>query len=301
MRILITGVTGQVGSALVDRLGGFASLIRTDRGGLDLSKPHDIKPRLEELKPDVIINPAAYTAVDRAEDERDLAFLVNAAGPEAIARWAAAADVPLVHFSTDYVFDGSGDRPWREEDPTGPLNVYGASKLAGEQAVSSAGGPHLIVRTSWVYAATGNNFLRTMVQLARERPELRIVADQIGSPTSAAVIADAITRIIRRHHSDLPSAFSASKNLVHLSAAGQTSWHGFAQAIIEGVRQRGLPVTTRTITPIATKDYPTKATRPRNSRLNLQRLEAAFGITPPLWNDALETELDRLAMRPGAP
>ena len=295
MRILLTGVTGQVGGALARRLGEFGMLLAADRAILDMSKPGAIAQRLDDLKPDVIVNPAAYTAVDRAEDEPDLAYLVNAAAPAELARWAAPRRVPLVHFSTDYVFDGSGDRPWREDDPVAPLNAYGASKLAGERAVRAEGGCHLIIRTSWVYTAAGMSFLRTITRLAKEREELRIVSDQIGSPISAAAIAGALEAIFRAHLSDLAAGFALADSLVHLSATGETSWHGFAEAIVTGLKRRGVPVVTRRVVPIASKDYPTKAVRPLNSRLDLQRLCRAFGIIPQIWNASLEAELDRLA------
>jgi dTDP-4-dehydrorhamnose reductase len=182
MRILLTGVTGQVGAALRASLETLGSVVAADRNLLDLSRPELLAAALDRTAPELVVNRAAYTAVDRAEDERELAFRVNGEAPGVIARWAAGRGVPLVHFSTDYVFDGSGERPWREDDPTGPLSAYGASKLAGEDAIRSAGGPHLIIRTSWVCAAVGSNFLRTIARLTRERRELRIVADQVGAP-----------------------------------------------------------------------------------------------------------------------
>lgn len=293
MRILVTGVSGQVGSAIVPRFARFGTVIAADRKVLDLSEPAAIARRLDAIAPDFIVNPAAYTAVDRAEDERDLAFRVNAAAPEALARWASGRQVPLVHFSTDYVYDGAGTTPKRESDPVAPLNVYGASKLAGEDAVRAAGGAHLVIRTSWVYAASGTNFLRTIARLAREREELTIVADQVGSPTSAAFIADALSDIVSPNRHDLAAAFSAANNLVHLSASGQTSWHGFACAIVEGLKRRNVSVKAQRVKPIATKDYPTKAVRPLNSRLDLSHLDRAFGIGPPSWEALLETELDR--------
>ena len=181
MRILLTGITGQVGSALRGPLASLGTVLVTDRNMLDLTRPSEIPGILDAMAPDLIVNPAAYTAVDQAEDEQELAYCVNAAAPRAMARWAASNDVPIVHFSTDYVFSGTGDRPWREDDPTAPLSVYGASKLAGEIAVREAGGSHLVIRTSWVFASKGKNFLNTVVRLARERSELRIVGDQVGA------------------------------------------------------------------------------------------------------------------------
>lgn len=294
MRILVTGVTGQVGSAAVRRFAGIGDIIAADRGVLDLSKPREIATRLDDLRPDVIVNPAAYTAVDRAEDERELAFLVNADGPAALARWAADRAVPLVHLSTDYVFDGSGEAPWREDDETGPLGVYGASKLSGEQAVRSAGGPHLIARTSWVYASTGTNFLRTMARLAREREELRVVDDQVGAPTSAAFIADALARIIESHREDLAGGFARAQGLVHLAAGGATSWCGFAREIVNGLKRRDVRVATERVVPIASADYPTAAVRPLNSRLDLSRLCETLDVEPTPWTTLLDAELDQL-------
>jgi len=295
MRILLTGATGQVGGALVAPLRSAGTVVAPARGAFDLARPPDIPAALDRMAPDLIVNPAAYTAVDRAEDEREAALRINAEAPDAIARWAARRGVALVHFSTDYVFDGSGTRPWREDDPTGPLSAYGASKLAGEDAVRAAGGPHLIVRTSWVYAASGANFLRTIVRLARERPELRIVADQIGAPTSARLIADAVAAMVTAPGAPLADRFAAAGGVVNLAASGETSWHGFAVAIVEGLRARGVRLAVERIVPIATADYPTKAKRPANSRLDLTRLESVFRIRPPSWAAALAVELDRLA------
>jgi dTDP-4-dehydrorhamnose reductase len=192
MRFLLTGTSGQVGGALQQRLGQIGEVLTPDRSILDLSRPLSLLPVLDELSPDLIINPAAYTAVDLAEDERELAYRVNAEAPRIMAAWASKRGVPMVHFSTDYVFNGSGDRPWREDDPTDPLSVYGASKLAGEAGIREVAGSHLIIRTSWVFASRGRNFLTTIARLALERPALRIVADQIGAPTSARSIAQAL-------------------------------------------------------------------------------------------------------------
>jgi dTDP-4-dehydrorhamnose reductase len=297
MRILVTGVNGQVGGALVPRLQRLGTVLATDRKQLDLSQPSRIAAALDQLAPDMIVNPAAYTAVDRAEDERELAFTVNAESPGVIAHWAAQRGVPLVQLSTDYVFDGSGERAWREHDPTGPLSVYGASKLAGEKAVQAASGAHLIVRTSWVYAAQGNNFLRTIARLARERTELRVVDDQLGAPTSAALIADILTRIVAGDVTTLVSRFAAAGGITHLAASGCTSWCGFATAIVDGLRAHGEDIKTERLIPIRTEEYPTKAVRPRNSRLDLTRLREVFGVTPVPWTSALPQELDQFVPR----
>jgi dTDP-4-dehydrorhamnose reductase len=296
MRILLTGVTGQVGAALRAPLESVGSVIAADRGVLDLSRPEQLASALDRLSPDLIVNPAAYTAVDRAEDERELAFLVNAQAPGTIARWAAGRGVPLIHFSTDYVFDGSGERPWREDDQTGPLSVYGASKLAGEQAIRSAGGPHLVIRTSWVYATHGSNFLRTIASLAHEREELRVVADQFGAPTSARLLAVTVADMLRRSGPRLAERFAASDGLINVSASGETTWHGFATAIVAGLKARNVPLVAQSIQPIPTDAYPTKARRPANSRLDLTRLRGMFRIDPPTWDEALPAELDELAV-----
>ena len=295
MRILLTGTSGQVGGALRPLLQGQGDVLTPQRAQFDLSKPETLAEGLDGLKPDLIINPAAYTAVDRAEEESELAFRVNAEAPSVIALWAAGHHVPLIHFSTDYVLDGSGDKPWREDSLTAPLSVYGASKLAGERAIQVANGPHLIVRTSWVYAAKGMNFLRTIARLAGERKELRIVADQIGAPTSARVIADAAAQILQSDVANLAGRFAESGGIVNIACAGETSWHGFATAIVTGLKSRGVKQEVETIAPIGTKDFPTKAKRPGNSRLDLSRLRNVFGIVTPSWSNALKVELDELA------
>ncbi len=295
MRILVTGVTGQVGAALIKRLSSLGDVIPADRSVLDLAEPATLTQALDRLSPDLIINPAAYTAVDRAEDERELAFIVNGAAPGALARWASSKHVPLVHFSTDYVFDGRGGAPWHEDGSPAPLSVYGASKLAGEVAIRSWNGPHLIVRTSWVYAAAGANFLGKIARLACERPELRVVADQVGAPTSARAIADAIAGILEVERIDLPRRFARANGLVNLAASGETSWHGFAVRIVDGLRARGIKVAVQSIVRLRSEEFSTRAKRPQNSRLDLTRLNEAFGITTPSWTDALEVELDELA------
>ncbi|MGJ4952591.1 dTDP-4-dehydrorhamnose reductase [Bradyrhizobium sp. HKCCYLS20291] len=300
MRILLTGASGQVGGALLPLLRRRGhEVIAPDSAALDLARPEGLAAVLDGVAPDLIINPAAYTAVDQAEDAPDTAFAVNAAAPAALARWAAGRAVPLVQFSTDYVFDGSGTTPWREDDPCRPLSVYGSSKRDGEVAIQAAGGPHLIIRTSWVYAAQGRNFLRTIIRLARERDELRIVSDQTGAPTSAATLAAVLTAIIEGGAGDLAAAFAAASGIVHVANAGTTSWHGFAEAIVAGMRARGVRLAVREIRAVSTAEYGARAIRPLNSRLDLARLRQVFGITPPDWREALAAELDR-ALREGA-
>jgi dTDP-4-dehydrorhamnose reductase len=294
MRVLITGVTGQVGGALAAVLGDQALILAADRNRLDLSRIAEIPAVLDQLEPQLIINAAAYTHVDRAEDERDLAFRINAEAPAAMARWAADRRVPIIHFSTDYVFDGTGHRPWREDDPVAPLSIYGASKHAGEVAIRAAGGAHLIIRTQWVYAAKGANFLRTIARLAAQQTELRIVADQYGAPTSTRVIADFAASIIGSNRIRLNERFTEAGGLVHVAASGETTWHGFAVAIVDGLQARSVALAAQSIVPIRTAEYPTKARRPANSRLDLTRLRTVFGISTPQWNQALAAELDDL-------
>jgi dTDP-4-dehydrorhamnose reductase len=304
MRILLTGVNGQVGHALQEPLRSLGTVIAADRNVLDLSRPDRISTVLDSLSPDLIINPAAYTAVDQAEDESELAYRVNTEAPGVMARWAVLRSVPMVHFSTDYVFDGSDDRPWREDDPTGPLSVYGASKLAGEAAIRDAGGSHLIIRTSWIFAAKGRNFLTTIARLAHERQELRVVADQYGAPTSARSVAEGMVAMLSGLSAQdadelaaiIARRFCEANGLVHMSTSGETTWHGFACAIVQGLRARGVQLAVRDIAAINTRDFPAKATRPRNSRLNMTRLEHVFGIRMPGWRDALAHELDEFRL-----
>jgi dTDP-4-dehydrorhamnose reductase len=295
MRVLVTGVTGQVGGAVSGRLAKYPSLQATARGDLDLARPDEIAAALDRLRPDLIINAAAYTAVDRAEDEKGLAYVVNAEAPGAMARWSAGHGIPLVHFSTDYVFDGAGGRPWREEHRPHPLSIYGASKLAGEEAVRAANGPHLIIRIQWIYAARGKNFLRTITRLASERKELRVVDDQYGVPTSARLIAEVVTTIVGSDSVPLAERFAAAGGLIHVAASGATTWHGFAVAIVEGLKTRGVPLAVESIVPIATSDYPTKAKRPANSLFDLTRLKEVFAIGTPDWTELLGAELDLVA------
>jgi dTDP-4-dehydrorhamnose reductase len=298
MRILLTGTSGQVGSALQEPLGTIGDVLIADRSVLDLSHPRSLVGALDDLSPDLIVNPAAYTAVDLTEDEQELAYRVNAEAPGIMARWASKREVPMVHFSTDYVFNGSGSRPWREDDLTDPLSVYGASKFAGEAAIIEAAGSHLIIRTSWVFASGGKNFLTTIARLARERPELRIVADQMGAPTSARSIAQAVVSIIGergvkdRDLNFIKRKFAEADGLLHMSDYGETSWHGFATVIVDGLRFRGQRLAVANIAAIGTKDFPTKARRPLNSRLDITRLENIFNFKMPTWQQALKVELD---------
>jgi dTDP-4-dehydrorhamnose reductase len=284
MRLLVFGANGQIGRELARSLMPLGDVIALDRAGCDLTRPDTIPEVIRDAGPDVIVNAAGYTSVDRAEAEEDLAMLVNGHAAGVIAQAARAAGALLVHYSTDYVFDGAKTVPYVEDDPPAPLNVYGRSKLAGETAVRDAGGDHLILRTSWVYAARGHNFLNTILRLARERAELRIVADQIGAPTWARDIADATADVIGQAQRERRKGPLRSGAL-HMTAAGATSWHGFAEAILD--RAGDLAPSRPTVRAITTAEFPTAARRPKNSRLCCDRLRERFGVTLPDWTAAL--------------
>ncbi|ESS71588.1 dTDP-4-dehydrorhamnose reductase RfbD [Methyloglobulus morosus KoM1] len=295
MRILLTGGTGQVGWELARTLMPLGEVIAVDRSQADLSDLNTLKGIVEQHQPHVIVNPAAYTAVDKAESESELAFLVNAEAPRVLAEEANKIGALLVHYSTDYVFDGSKNTPYTENDATHPINVYGQSKLAGEQAIQSAGGDYLILRTSWVYASRGSNFLRTIMRLAAEREELKIVADQIGTPTWARLIAEVTVHVVRQSVFEQQSGIFNS-NAYHLTASGETSWHGFAQKIVDIVREQGkAELKNQVIHPIPTTDYPLPAKRPANSRLSNERLEQQFGLVMPSWDNALRLCMQELS------
>jgi dTDP-4-dehydrorhamnose reductase len=296
MRLMVTGANGQVGWELGHSLAALGNVVALDRRQCDLSRPEELPKLISALKPDVIVNAAAYTAVDDAEREEILATTVNGTAVGVIAQEAHRTGALLVHYSTDYVFDGLKDSPYEEEDPPRPLNAYGRSKLKGEIAVQQAGGSYLILRTSWVYGARGRNFLRTMLRLLRERDELRIVADQIGGPTSAAQVARASAVAIEAAIGERTEGRFAS-GLFHLTASGATSWHGFAAAILEGATGRGLlPASCAPrLVPIASKDYPLPAARPKNSRLAGVRLQRRFGIALPCWTEGLSLCLEEIS------
>lgn len=291
------GAAGQVGTELRSSLAGLGDLVTATRSGMlpdgaaceaaDFDVPESLRPLILRTMPDVVVNAAAYTAVDRAESEPEAAFRANAEAPARLANACKACNALLVHYSTDYVFDGTGTRPYREDDPTAPLGVYGASKLAGEEAVRSSGARHLILRTAWVYAAHGSNFLLTMLRLARERDRLKVVADQRGSPTSADVIADTTARILEHG--------ITQSGIRHLTTSGQTSWHGFAEAIFAAAIARGVLERAPVVDPIATSDYPTPARRPAYSVLDNRRLQAEYGIELPDWRDGLGRVIAELA------
>ncbi|MCC7634071.1 dTDP-4-dehydrorhamnose reductase [Stenotrophomonas rhizophila] len=296
MTVLLFGGNGQLGRELQRALAPLGTVVSTTRSGVlpdgstcevaDFSAPGSLAALLDRVRPDVVVNAAAYTAVDRAEDERDAAWHANAEAPGVIARWCAAAAVPLVHYSTDYVFDGQGTSPYREDDATAPLGVYGASKLAGEEAVRAAGGRHLIFRTAWVYASHSANFLRTMLRVGSERDVLRVVADQVGTPTPAALIADVTVQVLQ-HPGQLSGTW-------HLTASGQTSWHGFAEAIFAEALATGVLAKVPTVEAIASSEYPTPAQRPAWSVLDNRRLQRDFGLVLPTWQDGLERVMAEL-------
>jgi len=280
VRILLTGGTGQLGRALAKTLPGLGTVSAPPRAEFDLASEHSMLRVLDRMRPDLIVNAAAYTAVDRAESEPDRALLVNGTAPSVMAGWAARRGAAIVQYSTDYVFDGTVSRPYCEDDAANPVNAYGRSKLAGEVAVRESGAAHLVIRTSWLYAAEGNNFPHTILRLARENETLRIVDDQIGAPTSAAWLAQATAEIL--------AASPLRGGALHAAAAGSVSWHGFATAIVERARARGLPVKAKTITAIPTSAFPTPAARPGNSVLALDRLRRDHGIVPPPWREQLD-------------
>lgn len=294
--ILLIGTNGQVGYELQQTLAPLKPVIGLDRTRLDLTDADAIRRIIRDTKPSVIVNAAAYTAVDKAESEPELAFAVNAMAPGVMAEEAARLDVPLIHYSTDYVFDGRKTSPYVESDATNPQSVYGRSKLAGEQAIQAVDLPHLILRTSWVYGSRGKNFLLTMLRLAREREELKVVADQMGTPTSCRSIANA-TAIM------LDGWDEGKSGTYHLTCAGETSWHGFAQAILrfyeaQRVAHDWLPlrVHAEDIVAIPTADFPTAAARPAYSVMNNTKVLLAFQISMPLWSEALSAVVRELRM-----
>ncbi len=284
-RVLIVGANGQVGTELRRTLAPLGTIVGVDRGEFDLADESAIRALLRRERPALVVNAAAYTAVDKAESEPDAAYAVNARAPAVLAQEAAALGAWLIHYSTDYVYAGDKTGPYVETDPTGPLGVYGASKLAGDAAIAAVGGQHLVLRTSWVYGAHGGNFVKTMIRLARERETLSVVADQFGAPTSARQIAEITAQIARQLPEDDDSALSG---VYHLQGGGEASWHEFAVAVIEQLREADAPsVRCREIKAIPTSAYPTPAKRPANSRLDCAKLQQAFGVTLAGWRAEL--------------
>lgn len=288
MNILLLGKGGQVGWELQRALAPLGHITAHDVDTADFTQPDQVAAIVRAVQPQVIVNAAAHTAVDKAESEPDIARLINAATPGAIAREAAQLNALLVHYSTDYVFDGTGHAPRDENAPTAPLSVYGQTKLEGEQQIIASGCRHLILRTSWVYAARGGNFAKTMLRLAGERDQLKVINDQIGSPTGADLLADVTAHAVRATQGN-----PALAGLYHLVADGETSWYDYARYVIEWARKQGQPVRVQPeeIIPLPTTEYPTPAKRPLNSRLATAKLKQAFGLQLPHWQQGVERML----------
>jgi dTDP-4-dehydrorhamnose reductase len=296
--VLLLGANGQVGTELRIMLEHQCQLYAYTRAEADLSQPETLREIVASVQPAVILNAAAYTAVDKAETEPELATLINAAAPGVLAQEAAGLGALLVHYSTDYVFDGTKHAPWIEDDTTAPLNMYGRTKLAGERAIEAAGGRSLIFRTSWVFAPHGKNFLLTMLRLAREREQLTVVADQRGAPTSAHAIAQATLQVIEKLSGKDKDADVAWSGVYHMSCADETTWYGFVQAILE--EAAGLDLLDDKmpqLTPIPSSAYPTPARRPANSLLDNNKLLRIFDVSLPHWREALRQTMAELSLR----
>jgi len=295
MKLLLLGKNGQVGWELQRALAPLGEVVGLDFDSVpvaaDFSRPESLRALVREVRPDVIVNAAAHTAVDKAESEPELVLAINGSAPGVLAEEAASSGAWLLHYSTDYIFDGSGDQPRSEDAPTGPLSVYGRTKLEGERAIRASGCRHLILRTSWVYGARGGNFARTMLRLAAERDRLSVIDDQIGAPTGADLLADLSAHMLRA--AQLAPALSGT---YHAVADGETSWHGYARFVIEWARAHGMPikVAPEAVLPVPTTAYPTPARRPLNSRLSTDKLRAAFGLTLPHWQSGVERLLTKI-------
>lgn len=296
MKILLLGRGGQVGWELQRSLAPLGELVALGSGsedGLsgDFTDPEGVARAIRTVRPDAIVNAAAHTAVDKAETEADKAAQVNAVTPGVIAEEAAKLGAWLVHYSTDYVFDGSGTRPWREDDATGPLSVYGRTKLAGEQRIAAAHGKHLILRTSWVYGARGGNFAKTMLRLARERDRLTVIDDQFGAPTGADLLADVTAHALRSL-----AAGAGQAGTFHVAAAGETTWNGYARFVVARAQQAGerLKAGPEQVEKVPTSAFPTPARRPHNSRLDTNRFRAAFGLVLPPWEQGVTRMLQEI-------
>jgi len=294
VKILLTGKHGQVGFELQRALAPLGEIVAVDHQECDLADPAAIRRLVAEVAPHIIVNPAAYTAVDKAESEPELAQAINATAPGILGQEAKKLGALVVHYSTDYVFDGTKRGAYTEDDAPNPQSVYGKTKLAGEQALQASGADHLIFRTSWVFGAHGGNFAKTMLRLAAERDALKIVADQYGAPTSAALLADVTAQAIGRYQREGRASFPFG--LYHLVAGGLTTWHAYAQAVVRAAEAAGKPLKVKAadIAPIATTDYPLPAPRPANSHLDTRRLQAAFGLRLPDWQSGLEHVLQQI-------
>ncbi|MBE0404487.1 dTDP-4-dehydrorhamnose reductase [Halomonas citrativorans] len=294
LTIFVTGGNGQVGFELQRQLATLGNVLAPGRAALDLSDANAVTAYLATHQPDVVVNAAAYTAVDNAESDQAMAERLNAALPEQLAEYCQQQSKWLIHYSSDYVYTGQGSEPWQESDTTGPCNVYGATKLAGDEAVANSGCQHLIFRTSWVYSAFGKSFLATMLRLGAERSALSIINDQVGAPTPARLIAlvtqQALTRL-------LSEGATLTSGVYHLAPRGETSWHGFACEIFKAAKQCGLPlvITPDGVSAIPTTDYPTPAARPLNSRLSVDKLEKALAVQLPDWQSQLALTVEEIA------
>ena len=292
MKILLLGKNGQVGWELQRSLAPLGEVLALDRRSTshcgDMTNLEGLAETVRVFRPDVVVNAAAYTAVDKAETDQQTADLVNALAPEVLARSCEAIGADLVHFSTDYVFDGSGQKPWVESDATGPVNVYGHSKLAGEQGIAKQGAKHVIFRTSWVYGTEGGNFAKTMLRLAQEREKMAVINDQFGAPTGAALLAD-ITTLCLQQAQPLTGIY-------HLAAAGETSWHAYAQYVLQSAQalKPGLNYTVKEVAAVPTSEFPTPAARPLNSRLNCSQLENALQLKLPAWQTGVDAMLAKI-------
>lgn len=296
LKILLTGAGGQVGWELQRTLAPLGEVLAVDHQQMDLADPQQIRDFVRASKPSLIVNPAAYTAVDKAEQEPQLAHAINAVAPQVLAEEARLLGCGMIHYSTDYVYDGSKGVPYLETDTTNPLNVYGASKLAGDLAVAESGADYLVLRTSWVYGARGANFLRTILRLAAEREELKIVADQIGAPTWSRMIAEATAAIVAQCYGVKPTGLAPFKGVYHLTNAGQTSWHGFTEAILaltaDFASSQGRKL--QRVLPIPTSEYPLPAKRTQYSVLSNDKLATTFGIALPDWRASLAAVVESL-------
>lgn len=292
MRLLILGRDGQVGTALTQALAPLGEIVAFGRDGADLAHPQRLGALVDRVEPDVIINAGAYTAVEKAESEADLARVVNGEAPAALAAATAACGAWLIHYSTDYVFDGRKPAPYVEDDETQPLNVYGETKRAGEVSITESGARHLIFRTSWVHAPGRNSFAAKILSLAQSREELKVIDDQIGAPTSVRLIAEITRRAIEQIDRERP----LESGVYHLTAAGETSWHGYARYVVDAARRRGIPLRTslERIVPVPSSEFPSPARRPHNSRLSTHKLRGALGIDLPDWPADLQSTLDAL-------